>query len=61
MLFLYFLRTAFSQFGEMTGWSEEQLVALKNKAVAAYGQTSDWDGGILSTANVIIGKFTCCP
>lgn len=58
---IYFLRTAFSQFGEMTGWSEEQLVALKNKAVAVYGQTSTWDGGVLSTANVIIGKFTYCP
>ena len=42
----------------MTGWSEAQLVALKNKAVAAYGATSGWDGALLSTANVIIGMFT---
>ena len=42
----------------MTGWSEEQLVALKNEAVDAYGKTKDWDGGLLSTANVIIGKLS---
>ena len=42
----------------MTGWSEAQLVALKNVAVDAYRETKDWDGGLLSTANVIIGKFS---
>ena len=51
-------RVVFSEFGKMTGWSEDQLVALKTKAVAAYGATSSWDGGVLSTANVIIGMLT---
>lgn len=53
-----FHREALSQFSEMTGWSENQLVELKKHAVTAYGATSSWDGGVLATVNVIIGK-TC--
>jgi hypothetical protein len=45
-----------SEFGGMTSWSEAQLVALKDKAVAVYGATSGWDGARLSTVNVIIGR-----
>jgi hypothetical protein len=53
-----FYREVVSQFGKMTGWSDAQLLALKEKAVAAYGAASTWDGGLLSTVNVIIGTFT---
>ncbi|XP_028399694.1 uncharacterized protein LOC114523069 [Dendronephthya gigantea] len=50
-------REALSQLGKMTGWSNEQLMELKNKAVAVYGETSSWEGVVLSTVNVIIGGF----
>ncbi|XP_028399696.1 uncharacterized protein LOC114523070 isoform X2 [Dendronephthya gigantea] len=49
---------AVSQLGKMTGWTNEQLVELKNEAKVAYGETNTWDGGVLSTVNVIIGGFT---
>ena len=51
-------KVAVSEFGKMTGWSESQLDALKDKAVAVYGPTTGWDGALLSTVNVIIGGFT---
>ena len=54
---LVFCRQVVDMFGAMTGWSDAQLVKLKEKAVATFGPTGSWDGSVLSASGVMIGKL----
>ncbi|KXJ12340.1 Otoancorin [Exaiptasia diaphana] len=49
---------AVSTLGGLKGWSEEQLVKLKENCVALYGSISTWDSADIREAGVAIGGFT---
>ncbi|XP_028399917.1 putative stereocilin-like protein [Dendronephthya gigantea] len=46
------------ELGQLDEWSTEQLVAIKEKAVASFGATSSWTPTEISQVGAVIGSFT---
>ena len=46
---------AASTLGALTGWSDEQLVKLKDAAVLVYGLVNTWSAATLMEANAAVG------
>ena len=45
------------ELGQLDEWSTEQLVAIKEKAIASFGEVSSWTPTEISQVGAVIGKI----